>query len=128
MPTGAVVALVIAFAVVFVYMIARMGAAAGQKRGYSGMVGDTIVRCSHGHLFTTTWIVGSSVKAVRLGPKRYQRCWSARSGASWFPSGTTSSPTRTGGSPPSATTRSCREAPPHSGVWAAARPRLRRTP
>ena len=74
MPTGAIVALVIAFAVVFVYVIARMGAAAGQKRGYSGMGGDTIVRCSHGHLFTTRWIVGSSVKAVRLGSKRYQRC------------------------------------------------------
>ena len=74
MPTGAIVALVIVFAVIFVYVIARMGAAAGQKRGYSGMGGDTIVRCSLGHLFTTTWIVGSSVKAVRLGYKRYQRC------------------------------------------------------
>ncbi len=74
MPTGAIVALVIAFAAVFVYVIARMGAAAGQKRGYSGMGGDTIVRCSRGHLFTTRWIVGSSVKAVRLGYKRYQRC------------------------------------------------------
>ena len=74
MPTGAIVALVIAFAVVFVYVIARMGAAAGQNRGYSGMGGDTTVRCSQGHLFTTKWIVGSSVKAVRLGYKRYQRC------------------------------------------------------
>ena len=74
MPTGAIVALVIAFAAVFVYFIARMGAAAGQRRGYSGMGGDTVVRCSQGHLFTTTWIVGSSVKAVRLGYKRYQRC------------------------------------------------------
>lgn len=74
MPTGAIVALVIAFAAVFVYAIARMGAAAGQKRGYSGMGGDTIVRCSRGHLFTTKWIVGSSVKAVRLGSRRYQRC------------------------------------------------------
>jgi hypothetical protein len=74
MPTGAVVAIVIVFAVLFVYVIARMGAAAGRKRGYSGMGGDTIVRCSRGHLFTTSWIVGSSVKAVRLGSKRYQRC------------------------------------------------------
>jgi hypothetical protein len=74
MPTGAIVALVIVFAVVFVYFIARMGAAAGQKRGYSGMGGDTVVRCSQGHLFTTKWIVGSSIKAVRLGYKRYQRC------------------------------------------------------
>jgi hypothetical protein len=74
MPTGAIVAIVIVFAVLFVYMIARMGAAAGRKRSYSGMSGETIVRCSRGHLFTTLWIVGSSVKAVRLGSKRYQRC------------------------------------------------------
>jgi hypothetical protein len=74
MPTAALVAIVIVFAAVFVYVIARMGSAAGKKRGFSGMGGDTIVRCSQGHLFTTTWIVGSSVKAVRLGYRRYQRC------------------------------------------------------
>jgi hypothetical protein len=74
MPTGAIVAIVIAFAALFVYVTARMGAAAGQKRGYAGMGGDRIVRCSQGHLFTTVWIVGSSAKAVRLGYKRYQRC------------------------------------------------------
>ena len=74
MPTGAIVAIAIVFAVVFVFVTARMGASAGKKRGYSGMGGDTIVRCSRGHLFTTVWIVGSSVKAVRLGYKRYQRC------------------------------------------------------
>ncbi len=74
MPTGVIVAIVIVFAVLFVWVIARMGAAAGRKRGYSGMGGDTIVRCSRGHLFTTLWIVGSSVKAVRLGARRYQRC------------------------------------------------------
>jgi hypothetical protein len=74
MPTGAIVAIVLAAAVVLVYVIARIGAAAGQKHGYSGMGGDTIVRCSQGHLFTTVWVVGSSVKAVRLGSKRYQRC------------------------------------------------------
>jgi hypothetical protein len=74
MPTGAVVAIVLVLAAGFVYVIARMGAAAGQERGYSGMGGDTIVRCSRGHLFTTKWIVGASFKAVRLGYKRYQRC------------------------------------------------------
>ena len=74
MPTGAVVAIVLVLATLFVYVLARYGAAAGRRRGYSGMGGDTIVRCSRGHLFTTLWIVGSSVKAVRLGDKRYQRC------------------------------------------------------
>jgi hypothetical protein len=34
----------------------------------------TIVRCQRGHLFTTTWIPGASVKALRLGPWRVQRC------------------------------------------------------
>ena len=74
MPTGAIVALVFAFAAVFVVVVARVGAATGRKRGYAGMGGDTVVRCSQGHLFTTKWIVGASVKAVRLGYKRYQRC------------------------------------------------------
>jgi hypothetical protein len=35
---------------------------------------DTIVRCSKGHLFTTIWVPLGSFKAVRLGPRRYQRC------------------------------------------------------
>lgn len=33
-----------------------------------------IVRCSRGHLFTTVWMPLGSLKAVRLGPLRYQRC------------------------------------------------------
>lgn len=36
--------------------------------------GNVIVRCRDGHLFTTIWIPGASVKSVRLGPWRYQRC------------------------------------------------------
>ena len=74
MPTGVVVAIVLVVAALFVYALARYGAAAGRKRGYSGMGGDTIVRCSRGHLFTTVWVVGSSLKAVRLGDRRYQCC------------------------------------------------------
>jgi hypothetical protein len=35
---------------------------------------ETIVRCSKGHLFTTIWIPLASLKAVRLGARRYQRC------------------------------------------------------
>jgi len=35
---------------------------------------DTVVRCQAGHLFTTWWIPGVSVKAVRLGWWRLQRC------------------------------------------------------
>lgn len=35
---------------------------------------DTVVRCRRGHLFTTLWIPGGSLKAVRLGWWRLQRC------------------------------------------------------
>jgi hypothetical protein len=35
---------------------------------------DRPVRCRDGHVFTTIWIPLASVKAVRLGPRRYQRC------------------------------------------------------
>jgi hypothetical protein len=36
--------------------------------------GNTIVRCRRGHLFTTLWIPGASLKSVRLGWWRIQRC------------------------------------------------------
>ncbi|MEY9861130.1 hypothetical protein ABH935_006770 [Catenulispora sp. GAS73] len=44
-----------------------------RKRGYA--VGlKTVVRCRAGHLFTTIWIPGASLKAVRLGTVRLQYC------------------------------------------------------
>jgi hypothetical protein len=36
--------------------------------------GNVVVRCRAGHLFTTIWIPGASVKALRLGWWRVQRC------------------------------------------------------
>ena len=36
--------------------------------------GNVIVRCQAGHLFTTIWIPAASVKALRLGFWRVQRC------------------------------------------------------
>jgi hypothetical protein len=42
-------------------------------RGYP-MGGKLIVRCRHGHLFTTLWLPGISFKALRLGWWRFQRC------------------------------------------------------
>jgi hypothetical protein len=36
--------------------------------------GNVIVRCRSGHLFTTLWIPAVSVKALRLGWWRVQRC------------------------------------------------------
>lgn len=35
---------------------------------------DRPVRCRDGHLFTTIWVPLASLKAVRLGDRRYQRC------------------------------------------------------
>jgi hypothetical protein len=35
---------------------------------------DRPVRCRAGHLFTTIWIPLASLKAVRLGARRFQRC------------------------------------------------------
>lgn len=35
---------------------------------------DKPVRCSAGHLFTTIWVPFGSLKALRLGFKRYQYC------------------------------------------------------
>jgi hypothetical protein len=45
-----------------------------RRKGYSGMGGNTIVRCRGGHLFTTIWVPGASIKSVRLGWSRLQYC------------------------------------------------------
>jgi hypothetical protein len=36
--------------------------------------GNVLVRCRSGHLDTTIWIPGASVKSLRLGRWRLQRC------------------------------------------------------
>lgn len=61
------VVVIVALAMVLITIVAR-------RRGYSGIGGDTVVRCSKGHLFTTIWVPGVSVKALRLGTARYQHC------------------------------------------------------
>ena len=43
------------------------------RRGY-GLGGNVIVRCRAGHLFTTLWLPGVTVKSLRLGWWRLQRC------------------------------------------------------
>lgn len=42
-------------------------------RGYP-VGGRLVVRCRDGHLFTTLWIPGVSLKALRIGWWRVQRC------------------------------------------------------
>ena len=46
----------------------------GLRRKTGRMAGTVIVRCRAGHLFTTIWIPGASLKSVRLGWWRFQRC------------------------------------------------------
>jgi hypothetical protein len=50
-----------------------VGTVVARRRGYP-LGGNVIVRCRQGHLFTTIWIPGASLKAVRLGWARLQRC------------------------------------------------------
>ena len=44
-----------------------------RRRG-SLLAVDTVVRCRRGHVFTTWWIPGASIKAIRLGWWRLQYC------------------------------------------------------
>jgi hypothetical protein len=59
------------FAVVVVAYVA--GTIIATRQGYS-FGKDAIVRCRRGHLFSTVWIPGASVKSVRLGFWRFQWC------------------------------------------------------
>jgi hypothetical protein len=43
------------------------------QQGYS-LGKNAVVRCRRGHLFTTVWIPGASVKSLRLGFWRFQWC------------------------------------------------------
>ena len=44
-----------------------------RRRGYR-LGGNVVVRCRQGHLFTTIWLPAASLKSLRLGPRRLQRC------------------------------------------------------
>jgi hypothetical protein len=48
--------------------------AVGLRRKTGRIAGTVVVRCRAGHLFTTIWIPGASLKSVRLGWWRFQRC------------------------------------------------------
>jgi len=62
-------------AIVIVSVIAGYvaGTILARRRGYN-MGGTLVVRCRQGHLFSTIWIPGASLKAIRLGWFRLQRC------------------------------------------------------
>ncbi|HMD93446.1 MAG TPA: hypothetical protein VKG80_12475 [Trebonia sp.] len=50
-----------------------VGTWVAMSQGYS-FGRNVVVRCQQGHLFTTVWIPGVSVKALRLGLWRVQWC------------------------------------------------------
>jgi hypothetical protein len=50
-----------------------VGTVVVRRRGYS-VGGDCVVRCLQGHLFTTIWLPGGSLKAIRFGWWRLQWC------------------------------------------------------
>jgi hypothetical protein len=50
-----------------------VGTVVARRLGYK-VGGNTVVRCRDGHLFTTIWVPGVSLKAIRLGWFRFQRC------------------------------------------------------
>ncbi len=59
--------------IVLVVFVVLLTVARARSRGLP-LAGDVVVRCGRGHLFTTLWVAGVSVKAVRLGGVRLQRC------------------------------------------------------
>jgi hypothetical protein len=48
-------------------------AVALRLRGYR-IGGNVVVRCRKGHLYTTIWVPGASVKSLRFGWWRFQHC------------------------------------------------------
>lgn len=54
-------------------VVLLVGTVVARRLGYK-VGGRTIVRCRQGHLFTTIWIPGVTVKAIKLGWFRFQRC------------------------------------------------------
>jgi len=58
---------------ILIVVVVVGGTMVGRRRGYR-FAGEIVVRCRAGHLFTTTWIPGVSLKALRLGRFRFQHC------------------------------------------------------
>lgn len=72
----AALALVAALIVVALGAYAFGRSAHGRRFGrrFTGPLNNVVVRCRAGHLFTTIWLPGVSLKAIRLGLVRFQHC------------------------------------------------------
>lgn len=64
--------LLIAIPIIAVVVLVKVAYA--KSRGRPLLVGKVIVRCSRGHLFTTTWSPWGSLTSIRLGFARFQHC------------------------------------------------------
>ena len=56
-----------------VIALLALGTLIARRLGYN-LGGVVVVRCRQGHLFTTIWVPGASLKSIRLGWGRLQRC------------------------------------------------------
>jgi len=54
-------------------VVLAAGTMVARRLGYQ-VGGDSVVRCRKGHLYTTIWIPGVSLKSIRLGWMRLQYC------------------------------------------------------
>ncbi len=70
--TGYQAPLVIALPIIAAVVILKV--VASKARGRPALGGNIVVRCSKGHVFTTTWSSLGSLTSIRLGPARVQRC------------------------------------------------------
>jgi hypothetical protein len=64
--------LVIALPIVAAVVILKV--AVSKARGRPALAGEIVVRCSKGHVFTTTWSPLGSLTSIRLGAAWVQRC------------------------------------------------------
>lgn len=64
--------LIIALPIIAAVLVARVVFSRSRRR--PGLVGRIVVRCSQGHVFTTTWSPLGSLTSLRLGSARFQRC------------------------------------------------------
>jgi hypothetical protein len=70
--SGSHAPLVIALPIIAAVVILRI--VVSKARGRPALGGKIVVRCSKGHVFTTTWSPLGSFTSIRLGAARFQRC------------------------------------------------------
>jgi hypothetical protein len=63
---------VIALPIIAAVVILKV--AVSKARGRPALGGKIVVRCSKGHVFTTTFSPLGSLTSIRLGAARFQRC------------------------------------------------------